>query len=43
MLRDTLKGTGVALVTPFKKDQSIDFTALENLIDIQIKGVSIIL
>ncbi|MFM6969846.1 MAG: 4-hydroxy-tetrahydrodipicolinate synthase [Sediminibacterium sp.] len=38
MLRDTLKGTGVALVTPFKKDQSIDFAALENLIDIQING-----
>lgn len=38
MLRDTLKGTGVALVTPFKKDQSIDFTALENLIEIQING-----
>jgi len=38
MLRDTLQGTGVALVTPFKKDQSIDFAALENLIEIQIKG-----
>ena len=38
MLRDTLKGTGVALVTPFKKDQSIDFKALENLIEIQING-----
>jgi 4-hydroxy-tetrahydrodipicolinate synthase len=38
MLRQTLKGTGVALVTPFKKDKSIDFAALENLIDIQIKG-----
>jgi 4-hydroxy-tetrahydrodipicolinate synthase len=38
MLRDTLKGTGVALVTPFNKDQSIDFAALENLIEIQIKG-----
>ena len=38
MLRDTLKGTGVALVTPFKKNQSIDFAALENLIEIQIKG-----
>lgn len=38
MLRDTLKGTGVALVTPFKKDQSIDFAALENLIEIQING-----
>jgi 4-hydroxy-tetrahydrodipicolinate synthase len=38
MLRDTLKGSGVALVTPFNKDQSIDFAALENLIEIQIKG-----
>ena len=36
MLRQTLKGTGVALVTPFKKDKSIDFAALETLIDIQI-------
>jgi len=36
MLRHTLNGTGVALVTPFKKDKSIDFEALENLIDIQI-------
>ncbi len=38
MLRQTLKGTGVALVTPFKKDKSIDFAALENIIDIQIQG-----
>ncbi|MEN9701321.1 MAG: hypothetical protein RIR55_636 [Bacteroidota bacterium] len=38
MLRQTLKGTGVALVTPFKKDKSIDFAALDNLIDIQIAG-----
>jgi len=38
MLRQTLKGTGVALVTPFKKDKSIDFAALEQLIDIQIAG-----
>jgi 4-hydroxy-tetrahydrodipicolinate synthase len=38
MLRETLKGTGVALVTPFKKDKTIDFTALENLIDLQIAG-----
>jgi 4-hydroxy-tetrahydrodipicolinate synthase len=38
MLRQTLKGTGVALVTPFKKDKSIDFAALENLIDILIAG-----
>lgn len=38
MLRQILKGTGVALVTPFKKDKSIDFDALEKLVDIQIAG-----
>jgi 4-hydroxy-tetrahydrodipicolinate synthase len=38
MLRQTLNGTGVALVTPFKKDKSVDFEALENLIDTQIAG-----
>ena len=38
MLRQILKGTGVAIVTPFKKDKSIDFAALENIIDIQIAG-----
>ncbi|TAF67674.1 MAG: 4-hydroxy-tetrahydrodipicolinate synthase [Cytophagales bacterium] len=27
-----LKGTGVALVTPFKEDKSIDYTALEKLL-----------
>ena len=27
-VRDILKGTGVALVTPFKEDKSIDFAAL---------------
>jgi len=29
-------GTGVALVTPFKKDKSIDFKALEKLVNYQI-------
>lgn len=28
-----LKGTGVAIVTPFKEDQSVDFDALAKLID----------
>ncbi len=28
-----MKGTGVALITPFKKDHSIDFDALSNLIE----------
>lgn len=32
-LRDQLRGTGVALVTPFKSDESVDFDALRKLID----------
>lgn len=32
-LRKLLRGTGVAIVTPFKEDESVDFTALEKLID----------
>lgn len=31
-------GTGVALVTPFKKDQSVDFEALKKLVDFTIEG-----
>lgn len=31
-------GFGVALITPFKKDGSIDFDALKNLIEYQIDG-----
>jgi len=34
----SLKGTGVALVTPFKKDQSVDVDALVNLVDYVTKG-----
>jgi 4-hydroxy-tetrahydrodipicolinate synthase len=37
-LRDKLRGTGVALVTPFKKDQSVDFNALEKLLEYVING-----
>jgi len=33
-----LKGTGVALVTPFQKDGSVDYKALEKLVDHVIKG-----
>lgn len=33
-----LKGTGIALVTPFKKDKSINFEALEKLINHCIEG-----
>ena len=38
MLREQLRGTGVAIITPFRKDGSVDFEALENLIDLIIKG-----
>ncbi|TDH29237.1 4-hydroxy-tetrahydrodipicolinate synthase [Segetibacter sp. 3557_3] len=37
-LRDTLKGTGVALVTPFTSNQQVDFDALGNLIEYVIRG-----
>lgn len=34
----TFKGSGVALVTPFQTDGSIDFQALKQLVSLQIKG-----
>lgn len=34
----SLRGTGVAIVTPFKKDGIVDFKSLENLIKHLIKG-----
>ncbi len=37
-LRQTLRGTGVAIITPFKKDLSVDFDALGKLIDFLIDG-----
>ncbi|HYO23285.1 MAG TPA: 4-hydroxy-tetrahydrodipicolinate synthase [Flavisolibacter sp.] len=38
MLREILKGTGVALVTPFKEDKTIDFDALQAVINFVIEG-----
>lgn len=38
MSKVDLKGVGVALVTPFKKDKSVDFDALGRLVDFQIEG-----
>lgn len=32
------RGTGTAIVTPFKKNQSVDEAALHQLLDLQIKG-----
>jgi 4-hydroxy-tetrahydrodipicolinate synthase len=37
-LRQTLSGTGVALVTPFQANQQVDFDALGKVIDFVIKG-----
>ena len=33
-----LKGLGTALITPFKADGSVDYDALQRLLDIQLKG-----
>ena len=37
-MTDRLKGLGVALVTPFRKDASIDFPALDKLLNHVIEG-----
>jgi 4-hydroxy-tetrahydrodipicolinate synthase len=37
-LRDQLRGTGVALITPFQSDSSIDYIALEKVINHVIAG-----
>lgn len=38
MNMDHLTGSIVALITPFKKDGSVDFEALERLIEFQVEG-----
>ncbi|MCE1157039.1 MAG: dihydrodipicolinate synthase family protein, partial [Bacteroidales bacterium] len=38
MISSKLKGMGVALITPFKDDESIDFEALARVIEHQIKN-----
>jgi 4-hydroxy-tetrahydrodipicolinate synthase len=37
-LKDTLRGTGVAIVTPFRKNGDVDFDALHKMIDFIIDG-----
>jgi 4-hydroxy-tetrahydrodipicolinate synthase len=37
-LRQQLRGTGVAIVTPFQADFSIDYVALDRIIDFMITG-----
>lgn len=38
MTKHPLYGLGTALITPFKSDKTVDFDALEHLLDTQIKG-----
>lgn len=38
MINNKLRGMGVALITPFKTDESIDFEALSRLVEFQIKN-----
>src|SRR5215813_14936561 len=38
MTKKKFQGTGTALVTPFKKDGSIDEPALRRLVDLQVRG-----
>lgn len=33
-----LKGMGVALITPFKEDESVDYEALGRLVDYQVQN-----
>ncbi len=37
-MENIFKGTGVALVTPFKKDETIDFDGLRRLVQMQVEG-----
>ena len=38
MIRTRLKGMGVALITPFKSDESVDYDALMRLVDYQMQN-----
>ena len=38
MIRTRLKGMGVALITPFKEDESVDYDALLRLVDYQLQN-----
>ncbi len=38
MAKNIFRGLGIALVTPFKKDGSVDFDALKRLIEYQLEG-----
>lgn len=38
MARNIFKGLGIALVTPFKSDGSVDWEALEQVVNYQIES-----
>ena len=38
MIQTRLKGMGVALITPFKEDESVDYDALMRLVDYQLQN-----
>lgn len=38
MIQSKFKGMGVALITPFRKDDSVDYVALTNMVDYLIKN-----
>ena len=38
MIQTRLKGMGVALITPFKEDESVDYDALIRLVDYQLQN-----
>jgi 4-hydroxy-tetrahydrodipicolinate synthase len=38
MVREKLRGTGVALVTPFTKELAVDYQALQKLLDFMMEG-----
>ena len=38
MIRTRLRGMGVALITPFKSDESVDYEALMRLVDYQVQN-----
>ena len=38
MIQSRLRGMGVALITPFKEDGSVDYDALLRLVDYQLQN-----
>ena len=42
MIQTRLKGMGVALITPFKEDESVDYDALMRLVDYQLQNNTVL-